>query len=201
MRKGLLIRLAGAVAVVALMLPGVASAALALGGVKGTDGTGRNFVDLVFTETAPTENEGLFAYDIAARIVRPGGVTGGVNLAGIERPGDNYVLDVPSGSTFSVAENTANNVLANVSSNNDLADITTGKKAARIFYTIAPDAAPGIYRLAFDPASTVFGSGDPNHSLEIAVALSDTDIVVPEPAGLALLGVASLLTLRRRRAA
>src|SRR2546423_970838 len=143
-------------AVMVSMPQGVCSAALSLGGLNGRDAsTGQRYVDLVFNETPPTENEGLFAYDIAASLVRPTGVTGGVNLAGIERPADNFVLDVPSGATFSVAENTANNVLANISSNNDLADITSGKKAARIFYTVDPGATPGIYRLALDTGSTV----------------------------------------------
>ena len=200
MRKATLLRFVAALAALALMTPGLAPAALSLGGQNVFDpATRTGYVDLVFNETGAPDNEGLFAYDIAASLRRPNGVTGGVNLTGIERPPENFVLDVPSGSTFSVAESTANNVLANVSSNNDLADIITGKKAARIRYTVAPNTPFGFYTLVLDPNNTVFGSGDPNRELQIIVDLRDTDILIPEPSGLALLGAAGLLALRRRR--
>jgi len=109
------------------------------------------------------------------------------------------VLDVPSGATFSLAESTPSYILANVFSNNDLADITTGKKAARVRYTVAPDAPWWRYLLAFEPALTVFGSGDPIGALEIPVALRDTELFIPEPSGLALPGLACLLLGLRRR--
>jgi hypothetical protein len=206
--------------VAGLMLPSIASAALSLQiGPQSSPATpdatyttpglpsGQQFFDLIFTETDPTVNEGLFAYDLAASVVRPAGMGSGqgLRLGGAERPADNYVLDVPSGSTFTVAENTPDRLLVNVSSNNDLADITTGKKAARVFYTLDPAAVPGNYTIVFDTASTVFGSGDPNQPLEIPVTLTDAGFVridiVPEPASLSLLGIAGLLALRRRRTA
>jgi hypothetical protein len=61
--------------VAGLVLPGVACAALALkingpttGGLNGADALpipGRQAFDLVFTETPPTENEFLRAYDLS----------------------------------------------------------------------------------------------------------------------------------------
>jgi hypothetical protein len=202
---------------VALLIPSIASAALSLQiGPQSSPATpdaehpatgsgGTKFLDLIFSEFNPTENEGLFAYDLALRVVRPAGVPAGsgLRLGGAERPSDNYVLDVPSGSTFTVAENNAEHLLVNVASNNDLADITTGKKAARIFYTVDPGAIPGDYKIVFDTASTVFGSGEPNRDLNIQVTLTDAGVirVVPEPATLSVLGITGLLALRRRRAA
>jgi hypothetical protein len=161
---------------------------------------GRQFFDLVFEETGPPENEGLFAYDLALRVVRPGGIGGGMRLDGAERPPDNFVLDVPSGSLFSVAESDADYLLINVASNEELTDINTGDKAARVFYTLEPGAW-GNYWLVFDPDSTVFGSADPDQPIEIPVDLTDAGVLlwVPEPSGLSLLGVASLVALRRCR--
>jgi hypothetical protein len=120
--------------VVCLFLPTIASAALALN--IGPQGPGRvdvpfalpgqQFFDLNFVETAPTENEGLFAYDVL--VIVPAAARNLITLGGAEKPADNFVLDVPSGATFSVAESDASHVLINVSSNNELADITTGKR-------------------------------------------------------------------------
>ena len=67
------------------------------------------------------------------------------------------MLDVPSGSTFTVAENTPDRVLANVSSNNGLADITTGKKAARIYFTLAPDAPLPFATMLFGAVPLLMG--------------------------------------------
>ena len=200
-----------------LLLPGVASAALELNiagplsearfGRGSPDAfalPGQQFFDLIFVETGTTENEGLFAYDLLLQV--PAAARNLVTLGGAERPTDNFVLDVPSGATFTVAENAADHVLINISSNNDLADITTGKKAARILYTLtAQGLAQGLTNpfqaLTFDTGSTVFGSGDPNRPLEIRADLSDPGVIgIPEPAGAALLAVAGVLALRRRGA-
>lgn len=200
--------------VAGLLLPSIASAALSLsiGPKKGTGASaidaapapGQQSFDLIFTESGATENEGLFAYDLLLTV--PTAMRDKIALGGGEKP-DNFVLDVASGSTFTVAENAADHVLINISSNNDLADITTGKKAAKIFYTLTPlglaaAATSPLSVLGFDTGSTVFGSGDPNRQLEIVVDLTDVGVVgVPEPTGMALLGVAGLLALRRRRTA
>ena len=162
------------------------------------DAQGRHYFDLFFTETAPTENEGLFAYDLSLLLRRPPGTTGGARLTGAERPADNFVLDVPSGATFTVAESGADDLLINISSNNDLADINTGDKAARIFYEVDPGVNGRNYTITFDPSATVFGSGDPNRELVIAVNLGD-GVQLPDPAGLSLLAWAGVLGLRRRR--
>ena len=166
---------------------------------------GQQALDLIFTETAPTENEGLFAYDVLVSV--PVAARNLITLAGAEKPADNFVLDVPSGATFSVAESDANHVLINVSSNNELADITTGKKAARILYTLTPAALAQGWTfsgpvLVFDTGSTVFGSGDPNRDVNIVVDLTDAGILLlPEPTDLTLLGMAGVLCLRRRAGA
>ena len=199
--------------VAALLVPSVASAALSLqigprngppsvANIDSIPMLGRQFFDLIFIETAPTENEGLFAYDLLLTV--PQSQRNKISLDGAERPPDNFVLDVPSGATFTVAESTADHVLINVSSNNDLADITTGKKAARIFYTLTPFSSflTPTTVLTFNTDSTVFGSGDPNRPLQIHPDLSDTGVIgAPEPAGIALLGVAGLLALCRCRRA
>ena len=204
----------GSLCVLAMVLsPRLASAALQLqiGPSNGPNtpdqvvlpAAGQQFFDLVFNETAPAENEGLFAYDLNLKIVRPNGNTGGFRLAGAERPTSGFVLsDDPSKSTFTVATNTPEELLINISSNNDLFDVSSGQKAARIFYTIDPGTDLGAYRIVFDTGNTVFGSGDPNRlDPAIPVDLVDVGLVtyVPEPASAALLGFAGLLMLRRRK--
>ena len=164
---------------------------------------GRGFLDLIFTDDS-TENEGLFAYDLSLFVVRPAGTTGGIRLDGAERAPTDFVLgDDPNKSTFSVAESTPDHLLINVSSNNDLFDITSGKKAARIFYTFDGTCILGDTNIVFDTANTVFGSGDPNRpDPAIPVSLVDTGHfpACPEPGGVAVLAAAGgMLAFRRRR--
>jgi MYXO-CTERM domain-containing protein len=171
----------------------------------------RHAFDVVFAgdrvEGAPA-NEGLFAYDLVLTI--PQAMQGKFKLAGAERP-DNFVLDVPSGAVFSVPNDpqlTNNNrITINVSSNNDLADITNGKKAARVFFQLDPSTPIGpslepFTVLFFDQDATVFGSASEAFPfLQIPVGLSDSGsiFICPEPGALTLLGLAAALCLRRRR--
>ena len=198
-----------------VLAPSIASAALTLdigpkhGATPSMDTSdavalpGNQSFDLVFTEVAPTENEGLFAYDLLLTV--PTAARDKIAITGADAGGPGFVLgDDPNKYTFTVAEQDANHVLVNVSSNNDLFDITSGKKAARVFYTVDPNIDLGDYSIVFDTANTVFGSGDPNRpDPAIPVGLVDAGFVqvVPEPASLSLLGFAGLLVLRRRRAA
>ena len=131
------------------VVPSVASAALALQvgpsqGANAADavvapGSGEHFFDVVFHETPPTENEGLFTYDFT--VTTPGL---GVRLLGAQRP-DNWVLTDPN-ATFTVIESTPTRTYLNGTASTVLSDITEGKQVARIFYAVDPAAAPGEYR-------------------------------------------------------
>jgi len=200
--------------VVVAMLPGVASAALSVGWAgdpvvvrEGQIPPTEYFADLVFNETGTPTNEGLFAYDLYIRPDRPAGI----QLVRAEKP-DNWVFTAP-GAGFSQAgpEFTHLPDLIVVNALGDLLganqDIVDGTKAARVYFTIDPNAAPGQYDLRLDssPGTTLFVSGDTGEA--IPVDISDfgrglvTVIPAPEPAAASLLGVAGLFALRRRRRA
>ena len=195
-----------------VLMPRIASAALSLQiGPQASPstpdgafypGSGRQFWDLIFSDDS-TENEGLFAYDLVLNVVRPAGRTGGISLAGADRPPSDFVLgDDPNKSTFTVAESTSDHLLVNVSSNNDLFDIASGKKAARIFFTVDPNLDLGDYKIVFDTANTVFGSGDPNRAdPAIIVGMTDSGFIqyIPEPSAASMLLVPATLLARNRR--
>jgi hypothetical protein len=193
-------------ACVLFIAPGVASAALSLNFVPSTPlpGSpggvpGEQFVDLVFNETAPTTNEGLFAYDLYIVRDKPG-----INLIRAEKP-DNWVFTAP-GAGFSQAgpEFTHLPDLIVVNALGDLLganqDIVSGTKAVRIFYTMDPNAPAGSYHIMLDqsPGTTLFVSGDTGEAIPVDISSVFT-VIVPEPASLSLLGVSGLLLLRRRR--
>jgi hypothetical protein len=190
------------------MMPGVASAALSIDIVpditvkQGSIPTGEQFVDLVFRETGTPANEGLFAYDLY--ILRDPGI----NLVRAEKPTDNFVFQSSAASFQQAGESTPPNFLL-VNGIGDLLasqnqDIQDGTKAARVFYTIDQNAAPGVYRIRLDntPGTTVFVSGDTGEPIPVDISDAGTiTVLVPEPTSLSLLGIAGLLALRRRRSA
>jgi hypothetical protein len=161
-------------------------------------GSGEHFFDLTFTETPPTYNEYLVAYDLLLRTPQPG-----IRLLRMETS-DNWVLPA-SDSTFVQREADAGHILVEAAytsgtGNDHGIDITTGAKAGRVFYAVDPGTAPGLYPIRFDPGPTVFGSGDPNFPGNLIYAdLSDVGLVqvTPEPTALALLAVAGVVALRR----
>ena len=205
-----------------LMVPSVASAALALqvgpnsGSTPdkvftpGSIPTDRQFIDLLFKETGTQENENLTTYDVGLKLVRPAGITGGVNLVDFtpltEDPdtmltSPNYVF---SRTSTTVIETDKDHILLNFENiaraPNDVVNVTDGMSAGRIFYTVDQNTPAGRYLLQVLPDNTVFANSD---ALAIPVEISENGIisVVPEPGTLSLLGVAGLLALRRRRAA
>ena len=198
-------RLALALSCVLAMVPGVAAAALRINiGPDITtypwDPAGEHFFDLVFHETEPNVNEGLFAYDLYIVRDRPG-----INLVRAEKP-DNWVFTSP-GASFQQADISAPPGTLVVNAIGDLLganqDIRDGTKVARVFYTLDPNMPFGAASVRLDatPGTTLFVSGDTGE--EIPVDISDTGaiIIIPEPAGFSLLGVACVFALRRRRAA
>ena len=195
-------------AVAASIAPPTALAALDLriGPNRGADavdaavapGSGEHFFDLTFTETPPTENEFLYAYDVLFEAAQTG-----IRLLRAERP-DNFVLTAPD-ATFVQSEADAGHILAAAQDGTSLGvDVVTGPKAARVYYAVDPGTTPGLYRITLNPVGTTFVSGDPNRQGYFPVVdITDPGVVLvtPEPSGLALLAVAGLLALRRRAGA
>jgi hypothetical protein len=201
-------RLALALGCVLALAPGVASAALSISfgpditKPAGAIPSGELFFDLVFSETAPITNEGLFAYDLYLVRNMPG-----INLVRAEKP-DNWVFTSP-GASFQQAgpEFSHSPGLLVVNAIGELLganqDIVNGTKAARVFYTIDPDAPCALYTISLDnsPGTTLFVSGDTGDAIPVDISDRGTVRCTPEPTSLLLPGVAGMLALRRLRPA
>ena len=190
-------------AFVLALAPGVASAALSveIGPdivlVPGQVPTGELFFDLVFHETGPATNEGLFAYDLYLQRSMPG-----INLVRAEKP-DNWVFTSPGASFQEAGPEFSNKPgLIVVNAIGDLLgpnqDIADGTKVARVFYTIHPDRCAN-FSIRLDPAGTLFVSGDTGEAIPVDISDPGTVRFIPEPTGLSFAGVACALALRRRR--
>jgi hypothetical protein len=160
--------------------------------------SGEHYFDLVFEETGAPQDERLFAYDLQIEPTRPG-----VRLLRAEKP-EGWVFTDPAAS-FVQAQATASKIVVNAinePTGAHLSDITTGSRAARVWYTVEAGSDYGGYGIALNEQFTVFSSGDPNRPRVIPVLLSDYGVViyVPEPGGMAALGGAAVpgLLLRRR---
>jgi len=197
-------RFAFGLAFVLALAPGVASAALSveIGPdivlVPGQVPTGELFFDLVFHETGPATNEGLFAYDLYLQRSMPG-----INLVRAEKP-DNWVFTSPGASFQEAGPEFSNKPgLIVVNAIGDLLganqDIVDGTKAARVFFTLDPFLAPVPLQISLDPAGTLFVSGDTGEAIPVDISDPGTVRFIPEPTGLSFAGVACALALRRRR--
>ena len=192
------------VACVVGMMPAAASAAIILQ-VQQPDpvGAGTFAVDLVFETTGEdaTRDEQLAFYDLGVRLVRGGGAVGGLRFvepyASKLPNAEGYVF--PDAAEFTVAESSPTAILANVSANTTANfDISTGKKAARLYLAVDPLTSPDtFYEIQFDPELTIFAAGAGDDPI-IPVVLQPARIIIPEPSGL-LFCAPGLLAMRRRR--
>ena len=150
------------------LLPGVASAAIT---AKVQDkqlvppSAGTNFVDIIFEATGAnqTVDEALAFYDLGLKLVKRGGALGGITFVApfAEKVpnADGYIF--PDTAEFTVAESSPSAILANVSANTTANfDITSGKKAGRVYFTVDPLTSPDtVYEIQFDPDLTIFAAG------------------------------------------
>ena len=193
------------------LLPGVASAAITakvsdLQLVPGTH-AGTHSVDIVFEATGAnqTVDEALAFYDLGLRLVKRGGGAGGITFiapfAEKNANADGYVF--PDTAEFTVAESGPANILANVSANTTANfDITSGKKAGRVFFTVDALTSPDtVYEIQFDPDLTIFAAGAGDDPIIPVTLAAGTISFIPEPASLSLLAIGGLMALRRRRTA
>ena len=163
---------------------------------------GLNFVDLTFTETGVPEDERLYSYDIAMRIVPPSGphpacfqfVSG---PGAVTIPPANFVLPQPPPAELTIIEAVSDSLQVNVTAEGATGDIDTGDTALRVYFTYQPMGTIGIYHLTFDPNNTVFASSEVR---AIPVAVAESSLICwPEPAAVALLPPIAVLGLRPPR--
>ena len=180
--------LALAFACVLATCPPVASAGLSLrigpnqgGGQKNADLTivhgwgprGERFFDLTFHEEGPPDDECLFAYELLF-LAPPG-----INLVRAEAPPD-WVF-AGGGAKFTQVKAGPRDILVHCV--HDVgrgrgSDITRGKKAARVYFTIDRALTPGRYAITLDAAATVFATADPDRPLVIPVTITDPGLVI-----------------------
>jgi hypothetical protein len=102
---------------------------------------------LVFNQTGTPMNEGLFAYDLYITRDKPGTAPRSRTTGCSRHPAPPSRRPAPSSGLIVV------NAIGDLLGANQ--DIVDGTKAARVYYTIDPNAAPGVYRINLDPRGTL----------------------------------------------
>jgi hypothetical protein len=157
-------------------------------------GSGEHFLDLLLYAYGDDQFDNVNEYDVMVRAPRPG-----ITLLRAEMP-DNWVFTKPD-AVFSVVESAPDHLFINASSPDERVDIPyadTPTYAARVYYTVDPGTAPGLYRITLEPRTTRTYAVD---QIELPVDVADPGLVLvtPEPSALALLALGGVLALRRPR--
>ena len=169
-------------------------------------------LDLVFHETGPAQNEGLFVYDIRLELVSPAG-SGPLGVTFVTGPSAVQIVDpaaiarrnasgAPAEPSIMILQSTPEVLWFDVVSAGELSDINEGDIAARVFYTYHLGGRPNDYLIVVDEDEdhTVFASGDPRLPIRIDVDYPDVGRIFypPEPSCVSLLAMAGLMGLRWR---
>ena len=161
-------------------------------------GSGEQFFDLTFLQDWEDPDDQMNRYDLIVRAPRPG-----ITLLRAEKP-DNWVFSDPD-AALTVVEGDAGHLVINASSPDERVNLTKDvpvQNAARIYYSVDPDAAPRLYNIRLDEGRTRIYTADETGWVPPPVGVTDSGLVLvtPEPSGLAVLAFGGLLALRRRRA-
>jgi len=158
-------------------------------------GSGPHFLDLTFIEVGSPVNEMLGFYDVGLLRSQPG-----LTLLRAERP-DNFVFTDAGAYLQTFVQAPDRLLVGGGIGSGPPVNVMTGAKAARVYYTIDPSTAPGVYRITIDPITTAFNYLDPNCSMCYPPPASDDGVILvtPEPSGLALVALGGVLAIRRRR--
>jgi MYXO-CTERM domain-containing protein len=159
-------------------------------------GSGEHFLDLLLFAYGDDIYDNVNEYDVMVRAPRPG-----ITLLRAEKPDNNWVFTKPD-AVFTTIDSAADHLFINASSPDERVDIPYPDHptyAARVYYTVDPGTAPGLYRITLEPRTTRTYAVD---QINVPVDVTDPGLiqVTPEPSGLAVLAFGGLLALRRRRA-
>ena len=162
-------------------------------------GSGEHFFDLTFLQDWEDPDDQMNRYDVMVRAPRPG-----ITLLRAEKPA-NWVFTDPD-AVLTAVEGDAGHLLISGSSPGERVNLTKDQpvqNAARIYYSVDPGAAPGFYSIRMEEGTTRIYTANDTGWVPPPVGVTDAGLVLvtPEPSGLAVLGLAGVLALRRRREA